>query len=231
MSTKGPISMRDSHHLGMLATVVAATGLVLAAPALAAPVDAADLASLQPDPAALDELFAGPGLRNPSLTVTGHSAGLQNYISTERACVGAVYPATESAYGGSSYRAIDVQTLTSDTTGPVRVRVTTAIAAFPTEEAAVSFVSETAQSWQNCSGEEVNLTLAGQDDEKWYVQTPGEAGDGFAVRTNRVSDHSTCSHVITGKANAAVEVLACTTGIISDQALRVAERVRAGITG
>lgn len=223
--------MRDSHPLGMFATVIAAAGLLCAAPAFAAPVDTGDLAGLQPDPAALNDLFAGPGLRNPSLTVTGHSTGLQNYVSTERACVGAVYPGTESAYGGSSYRAIDVQTLTSDTTGPVRVRVTTAIAAFPTEEAATAFVSETGQSWQNCSGEEVNLTLAGQDDEKWYVQTPGEAGDAFAVRTNRVSDHSTCSHVITGKANVAIEVLACTTGIMSDQALKVADRVRAEITG
>ncbi|HTM86333.1 MAG TPA: sensor domain-containing protein, partial [Mycobacterium sp.] len=151
--------------------------------------------------------------------------------STEGACVGAVYPATESAYRGSSYRAIDVQTLTSDTTGPVRVRVTTAIAAFPTAQAALSFVSETAQSWQSCSGEQVNLTLAGQDDEQWYVQTPADTADGFAVRTNRVSDHSTCSHVITGKANAAIEVLVCTSGIMSDQAIRVAEQVRAGITG
>lgn len=223
--------MRDSHQLGMFATVIAAAGLVLAAPAVAAPVDAADLASLQPDPAALNDLFAGPGLRNPALTVTDHYAGLRNYVSTERACVGAVYPGTESAYGASSFRAIDVQTLTSDVTGPVRVRVTTAISAFPTEEAATAFVSETAQSWQNCSGEEVNLTLAGQDDEKWYVQTPSETADGFAVRTNRVSDHSTCSHVITGKANAAIEALACTTGLLSDQAVRVADVVRAGITG
>ncbi len=223
--------MRYSHNLGTFATGLVAAGLLLAAPAAAVPVDASDLAGLQPDPAALDDIFAGPGLRNPALTVTGHSTGLANYVSAERDCVGAVYPGTESAYRGSSYRAIDVQTLTSDTTGPVRVRVTTAIAAFPTEEAATAFVSETAQAWQNCSGEEVNLTLAGQDDEKWYVQTPSETADGFAVRTNRVSDHSTCSHVITGKAGAAIEVLACTTGIMSDQAVRVADRVRAGITG
>ncbi|ORW09498.1 sensor domain-containing protein [Mycolicibacter longobardus] len=223
--------MCDSHNLGMFATVIAAAGLVLAAPAVAAPVDAGDLAALQPGPAAVNDLFAGPGLRNPSLTVTDRSTNLQNYVSTERSCVGAVYPGTESAYRGSSHRGIDIQTLTSDTTGPVRVRVTTAIAAFPTEEAATSFVSETAQSWQNCAGDEVNLTLAGQDDEKWYVQTPSETANGFAVRTNRVSDHSTCSHVITGKANASIEVLACTTGLISDQAVRVADQVRAGISG
>lgn len=223
--------MRDSHTLGMFATVIAATGLALAAPAVAAPVEAGDLAALQPDPAALNDMFAGPGLRNPSLTVTDSSTSLQNYVSTERACVGAVYPGTQSTYQGSSYRGIDIRTLTSDTTGPVRVRVTTAIAAFPTEEAATAFVSETGQAWQNCAGEQVNLTLAGQADEQWYVQTLSEAGDGFAVRTNRVSDHSTCSHVVTAKANASIEVLACTTGIMSDQAVRVADQVRAGITG
>ncbi|MEB3033967.1 sensor domain-containing protein [[Mycobacterium] nativiensis] len=215
----------------MFATVIAATGLALAAPAVAAPVEAGDLAALQPDPAALNDMFAGPGLRNPSLTVTDSSTSLQNYVSTERACVGAVYPGTQSTYQGSSYRGIDIRTLTSDTTGPVRVRVTTAIAAFPTEEAATAFVSETGQAWQNCAGEQVNLTLAGQADEQWYVQTLSEAGDGFAVRTNRVSDHSTCSHVVTAKANASIEVLACTTGIMSDQAVRVADQVRAGITG
>lgn len=219
--------MRGSH---LFALVIPAVALLLAAPS-AADVDAAGLAALQPDPAALNDLFAGPGLRNPALSVTGHSTGLENYVSTEQACVGAVYPATASGYRDSSYRAIDTRTLTSDTTGPVRVRVTTTIAAFPTPEAATAFVSQTSQAWQNCAGDEVNLTLAGQDDEKWYVQTPGETADGFAVRTNRVSDHSTCSHVITGKANASIEVLACTTGLISDQAVRVADVVRGGITG
>lgn len=223
--------MRDSRSLSALAAALAAAGLLLAAPAMAAPVDAGDLAALQPDPAALNDLFAGPGLRNPSLTVTGSSNGLQNYISIEKACVGAVYPAADSAYGGSPFRAIDVQTLTSDVSGPVRVRVTTAIAAFPDAEAATSFVSETAQAWQNCAGDQVNLTLRGQDDEQWYVQTPSEVGDGFAVRTNRVSDHSVCSHVITGQANATVEVLVCSTGLLSDQAVTVANQVREGITG
>ncbi|MGV0748194.1 sensor domain-containing protein [Mycolicibacter minnesotensis] len=223
--------MRYSHTLGMFTAGIAAVGWVLAAPAIAAPVEADDLAALQPDPASLNSIFAGPGLRNPSLTVTDHSNGLRNYKSIEKGCVGAVYPATESTYGGSSFRGIDLQTLTSDVTGPVRVRVTTVIAAFPTEEAASDFVSETAQSWQNCAGDQVNLTLPGQDDEQWYVQTPSEAGDGFAVRTNRVSDHSTCSHVITGKSNAAIEVLVCSSGIVSDQALKVADQVRAGIIG
>ena len=227
--------MREPHTPGMLATAFATTaaaaGLVLAAPAVAAPVDAGDLAALQPDPASLNDLFAGPGLRNPSLTVTDHSIGLQTYKSIEKGCVGAVYPATESAYAGTSYRGIDVQTLTSAVNGPVRARVTTAIAAFPTEEAATAFVSETAQTWQNCAGEQVNLTLAGQNDEQWWVQTPAEAGDGFAVRTTRVSDHSMGSHVITSKANATVEVLACTTGLIGDKGIQVADQVRAGITG
>lgn len=223
--------MRVSHPLGLFATAVAAAGLTLAGPAGAAPVDAADLGALQPDPAALNDLFAGPGLRNPALTVTGHSSGLTNYISTEKSCVGAVYPGTDAAYRGSSYRGIDVQTLTSDVSGPVRVRVTTAIAAFPTEEAAAGFVSDTAQAWQNCAGDQVSLTLAGQDDEQWFVQTPSEAGDSFAVRTNRVSDHSTCSHVISAKSTASIEVLACTTGLLSDQAVKIADQIRAGITG
>lgn len=224
--------MRDLHPAGILAAAATAvTGLMLAAPAAAAPVDADNLAALQPAPASIDDMFAGPGLRNPSLTVTDRSTSLQKYVSTEKACVGAVYPGTTTAYNGSSYRGIDTQTLTSDVTGPVRVRVTTTIAAFPTEEAASAFVGDTAQTWQNCSGEQVNLTLAGQPDEQWYVQTPSESGDSFAIRTNRVSDHSTCSHVITSKAGASIEVLACTTGIISDQAVRVADQVRAGITG
>lgn len=223
--------MRDSHILGMFAAGVAAAGLLLAAPAVAAPVDVADLAALQPDPASLNDILAGPGLRNPSLTVTAHSTALRNYRSIEKGCVGAVYPATEATYGGSSYRGLDLQTLTSDVSGPVRARVTTVIAAFPTEEAASAFVSETAQTWQNCAGDQVNLTLPGEDDEQWWVQTPSEAGEGFAVRTNRVSDHSTCSHLITAKSNAAIEVLVCSSGIVSDQAVQVADRVRAGITG
>lgn len=51
------------------------------------------------------------------------------------------------------------------------------------------------------------------------------------MRTNRVSDRSACSHGITPQANAAVEVLACTTGLISDQAVKVAGQVRARVTG
>ena len=47
--------MRDSHPAGILAAAATAvTGLMLAAPAAAAPVDADNLAALQPAPASID---------------------------------------------------------------------------------------------------------------------------------------------------------------------------------
>ncbi len=215
------------------AALLAAAGAVLGgghagADPAGSTVSAADLPGLQPSAETVAGIVGNPALPTPALTVSNTAQALQSYTSTEPQCVAVVYLADKAAYQDSSYTAIDLQTLTGDSRN-LTYTVTTTTATFPTAADAAAFVAQTSGDWQRCMNKQVDLSFADQPDELWRVREPTTTSNGLAVRAANVPGGLSCSHAMATKNNVVVEAALYTNGITTDQGVKIADQMVAGI--
>jgi hypothetical protein len=150
---------------------------------------------------------------NAVMTPTAvQDAPLSGATVTPDSCTGAVMPGFDSVYRGSSFTGIAVQGLTND---PQRVGVIQAIASFPSEADAQSFVDQQFAGWQACKYTDITLIVGNGEPQRGKVAISANT-----LGTNNVfifpptgTDGRQCQHAMSARKNTVVDVRVCTPSV------------------
>lgn len=144
------------------------------------------------------------------------------------ACAGAQYNAVKSVYDGSGYSAVADQVFTAET--PTYVWVNQTVVLYPSADQASKFLTESANAWRNCAGENVTVTT---DDGTTYNWSFGEVKDGSDGQVSQLTSQEGmggygCDHAMRVMSNALIETRACSDKIV-DEAGRMGEAIAAKV--
>jgi serine/threonine-protein kinase len=156
-------------------------------------------------------------------------APLSGAVVDPDGCTGAVMPGSDSVYRGSTFTGIAVQGLTND---PQRVGVIQAIASFPSEADAQSFVDQQFADWQACKYTDITLTVGNGEPQRGKVAISANT-----LGTNNVfifpptgTDGRQCQHAMSARKNLVVDVRVCAPSV-SSMGWTLARDIGENITG
>ncbi len=140
-------------------------------------------------------------------------------------CVRAAFNTVEPGYRDSKFVAIrGVVMQEPDSSAELSHIVDQGVVTFPDEAAANTYVTRTIEAWRRCAGTPFTV-LRPEAAEHWTFGDVTESNGISAIPKTGDGSEWSCSHAITARANAVVDVSACGFSI-TDQATTIAGRIR-----
>jgi hypothetical protein len=149
--------------------------------------------------------------------------GLLADFTDPAGCVGALVPATQSAYDGSGVRATYVQALHDPDRHQLHLVVNT-VSTFDSASQATQFATTQAVAWQGCQAAPIVLDANRGTPTTWVVSDVTQRGEMLTDRGFVRDTGAHCQRALTTKLNVVVDTQVC-TDTVTDAAAKLATEI------